>query len=185
MANKGLCQAYTAFFCTVFICKYTEVTMKPKSRKSADGTFYIYKDMGMFRATGFIIGLICIAQLAFSYDKADFNLFAWACVSTLCWHLLFLKSRLSVPANNSVLEFKSSSLYPIRTVRYELKDITSVIATRHPIKKEFFQYHVEFENLSRVTLGYSRAHKNVRNIAKELADHINKPFVDDIRNFFD
>jgi len=132
--------------------------MKPKSRKSADGTFYIYKDMGIFRVTGFVIGLICIAQLVFSYDKADFNLFAWACVSTLCWHLLFLKSRLS---------------------------ITSVIATRHPIKKEFFQYHVEFENLSRVTLGYSRAHKNVRNIAKELAEHINKPFVDDIRNFFD
>lgn len=90
-----------------------------------------------------------------------------------------------MPANNSVLEFKSSSLYPIRTVRYQLKDITSVIATRHPIKKEFFQYHVEFENLSRVTLGYSRAHKNVRNIAKELAEHIDKPFVDDIRNFFD
>ena len=90
-----------------------------------------------------------------------------------------------MPPNNSVLEFKSSSLYPIRTVHYQLKDIISVIATRHPIKKEFFQYHVEFENLSRVTLGYSRAHKNVRNIAKELAEHINKPFVDDIRNFFD
>ena len=89
MANKRLRQAYTAFFCIVFICKFTEVTMKPKSRKSADGTFYIYKDMGIFRVTGFVIGLICIAQLVFSYDKADFNLFAWACVSTLCWHCFF------------------------------------------------------------------------------------------------
>ncbi|UTV97841.1 hypothetical protein KDW99_11065 [Marinomonas rhizomae] len=159
--------------------------MKPKFRKSSDGTFYIYKDMGIFRVTGFMIGLICVAQLVLSYDKADFNVFAWACVSTLCWHLLFLKSRLILSANDSVLIFKSSSLYPIRTVRYQLKNMTSVIATRHPIKKEFYQYHVEFENLSRVTLGYSRAHENVRNIAKELAEHIDKPFVDDIRGFFD
>ena len=159
--------------------------MKPKFRKSSDGTFYIYKDMGIFRVTGLIIGFICVAQLVLSYDKADFNVFAWACVSTLCWHLLFLKSRLSVPPNGSVLEFKASSVYPIRSTRYPIAHITSVIATRHPIKKEFYQYHVEFENLSRVTLGFSRSHENVRNIAKELAEHIDKPFVYDIRGSFD
>lgn len=159
--------------------------MKPKSHKSSDGTFYIYKDMGIFRVTGLIIGLICVAQLVLSYDKADFNVFAWACVSTLCWHLLFLKSRLIVLPNRNMLEFKASSVYPIRTVRYQLKDMTSVIATRHPIKKEFFQYHVEFKNLSRVTLGFSRSHQNVKNIAQELAEHIGKPFVDDIRGILD
>ena len=107
----------------------------------------------------------------------------------MCFYIVlafaFLKSRLSVPPNSNLLIFKSSSLYLIRTVRYQLKDMTSVIATRHPIKKEFFQYHVEFKNLSRVTFGFSRSHENVRNIAEELAEHIGKPFLDDIRGFFD
>lgn len=158
--------------------------MKPKSHKSPDGTFLIYKDMGMFRVTGFIIGFICIAQLVLSYDKADFDVFAWACISTLCWHCLFLKSRLIVPPDSNVIEFKSSSIYPIRSSCYPIGKITSIIATRHPIKKEFFQYTVEFENLSRVTLGFSRSHQNVKNVAKELAEHIDKPFVDDIRGVF-
>jgi len=121
----------------------------------------------LLRVAG-VIGLLALIVTATDIRNPDFPALGWCFGLTLCWHLLFAQSRIFVDLNSDSLEFKIHSLYFLSKRRYRLSEIVSVIVCKHPFKRGYYQLIVEFNNLAKLPIAYSRAELALVDVAQKM-----------------